>query len=111
MIGRAHAQICRRGDWPNRLRRRIEAGEWSDTRRLPNERDLAAEYRVARNTLRSAIDKVGDRWNRDCATSDAAPFCGSEPRDNDFLGNRAEALRRQPDRHDGGAADWGIVQR
>jgi len=40
------------------LRRRIEAGEWSDTRRLPNERDLAAEYRVARNTLRSAIDKV-----------------------------------------------------
>jgi DNA-binding FadR family transcriptional regulator len=40
------------------LRERIEAGEWSDTRRLPNERDLAAEYSVARNTVRSAIDKI-----------------------------------------------------
>jgi DNA-binding FadR family transcriptional regulator len=40
------------------LRRRIDSGEWSDTRRLPNERELAAEYSVARNTLRSAIDKV-----------------------------------------------------
>jgi DNA-binding FadR family transcriptional regulator len=40
------------------LRHRIEAGEWSDTRRLPNERDLAAEYSVARNTVRSAIDKI-----------------------------------------------------
>jgi DNA-binding FadR family transcriptional regulator len=40
------------------LRERIEAGEWSDTRRLPNERDLAAQYSVARNTMRSAIDKI-----------------------------------------------------
>jgi DNA-binding FadR family transcriptional regulator len=40
------------------LRQRIDSGEWSDTRRLPNERVLAAEYSVARNTLRSAINKV-----------------------------------------------------
>jgi DNA-binding FadR family transcriptional regulator len=40
------------------LRQRIDRGEWSDTLRLPNERELAAEYSVARNTLRSAIDKV-----------------------------------------------------
>ncbi|HXT05460.1 MAG TPA: FCD domain-containing protein [Roseiarcus sp.] len=40
------------------LRRRIESGEWSDSRRLPNERDLAAEYKVARNTVRGAIDKI-----------------------------------------------------
>src|SRR5579859_933715 len=40
------------------LRRRIEAGEWSDSRRLPNERDLAAEYSVARNTVRSAIRTI-----------------------------------------------------
>jgi DNA-binding FadR family transcriptional regulator len=40
------------------LRRRIESGEWSDTRRLPNERELAAQYNVARNTVRSAIDKI-----------------------------------------------------
>jgi DNA-binding FadR family transcriptional regulator len=40
------------------LRQRIEAGEWSETRRLPNERELAAEYSVARNTVRSAIDRI-----------------------------------------------------
>ena len=40
------------------LRRRIGSGEWSRTRRLPNERELAAEYNVARNTVRSAIDKI-----------------------------------------------------
>jgi DNA-binding FadR family transcriptional regulator len=40
------------------LRHRIESGEWGDTRRLPNERELAAEYKVARNTMRSAIDKI-----------------------------------------------------
>ena len=40
------------------LRQRIESGEWSDTRRLPNERELASEYNVARNTVRSAIDKI-----------------------------------------------------
>jgi DNA-binding FadR family transcriptional regulator len=40
------------------LRRRIGSGEWSETRRLPNERELAAEYKVARNTMRSAIDKI-----------------------------------------------------
>jgi DNA-binding FadR family transcriptional regulator len=40
------------------LRQRIESGEWTDTRRLPNERELAAQYNVARNTVRSAIDKI-----------------------------------------------------
>lgn len=40
------------------LRRRIEAGEWRRTRRLPNERELAVEYGVARNTVRAAINKI-----------------------------------------------------
>jgi DNA-binding FadR family transcriptional regulator len=40
------------------LRRRIDAGEWRHTMRLPNERDLAAEYGVARNTIRAAVDKI-----------------------------------------------------
>jgi DNA-binding FadR family transcriptional regulator len=40
------------------LRHRIKSGEWNSTRRLPNERELAAEYKVARNTMRSAIDRV-----------------------------------------------------
>lgn len=46
------------GDVARSLRRRIVSGEWSETRRLPNERELAAEYNVARNTVRSAIDKI-----------------------------------------------------
>jgi DNA-binding FadR family transcriptional regulator len=45
-------------DLAHSLRQRIDSGEWNDSRRLPNERDLAAEYSVARNTLRSAIDKI-----------------------------------------------------
>lgn len=40
------------------LRDRIEAGEWRQSGRLPNERDLAAEYGVARNTVRAAIDRI-----------------------------------------------------
>ena len=41
------------------LRSRIESGEWSDSRRLPNERHLASEYGVARNTIRNAIERIG----------------------------------------------------
>lgn len=40
------------------LRRRIESGEWTSSRQLPNERDLASEYKVARNTVRRAIDSI-----------------------------------------------------
>lgn len=40
------------------LRGRIQSGEWSATRRLPNERLLADEYKVARNTMRRAIDVI-----------------------------------------------------
>jgi DNA-binding FadR family transcriptional regulator len=40
------------------LRTRIEAGEWRQSRRLPDERTLAAQYGVARNTLRAAIDRI-----------------------------------------------------
>jgi DNA-binding FadR family transcriptional regulator len=37
------------------LKERIGAGEWTSTGRLPNERDLARLYGVARNTLRKAL--------------------------------------------------------
>ena len=40
------------------LRKRIESGEWTRARQLPNERELAIEYKVARNTVRSAIAKI-----------------------------------------------------
>ena len=40
------------------LRHRIEAGEWSETLRLPDERRLADEYGVARNTVRAAMERI-----------------------------------------------------
>ncbi len=40
------------------LRDRIKSGEWRDSKMLPNERDLAVEYGVARNTMRRAIDSI-----------------------------------------------------
>ena len=46
------------GDVEQSLRRRIDAGEWRHSRRIPNERELAAQYGVARNTLRAAIGKI-----------------------------------------------------
>jgi DNA-binding FadR family transcriptional regulator len=42
------------------LRDRIAAGEWSAAGRLPAERHLAAEYKVARNTIRRAVDGIAD---------------------------------------------------
>jgi DNA-binding FadR family transcriptional regulator len=40
------------------LRERIVSGEWAVTRKLPNERDLALHYGVARNTLRKAVGEL-----------------------------------------------------
>ena len=42
------------------LRKRIAAGEWAATGRLPAERELAAEYGVARNTLRRAVEAIAN---------------------------------------------------
>jgi DNA-binding FadR family transcriptional regulator len=38
------------------LKQRITAGEWSDSRRIPAERDLATDFGVARNTIRRAME-------------------------------------------------------
>ncbi len=38
---------------------RMAQGEWSQGRRLPPERDLAAQYGAARNTVRKALDAIG----------------------------------------------------
>lgn len=37
---------------------RMARGEWSNGRRLPPERDLAAEYGAARNTVRKALEAI-----------------------------------------------------
>jgi DNA-binding FadR family transcriptional regulator len=41
------------------IQRRIESGEWPDGHRLPPERELAALYGLARNTVRSALNRMG----------------------------------------------------
>lgn len=38
------------------LRKRIAAGQWAETGRIPPERDHAREFRVARNTVRRAFE-------------------------------------------------------
>jgi DNA-binding GntR family transcriptional regulator len=40
------------------LRRRIGAGEWSDTMRIPAEAALSAEYEVSRMTIRQALSQL-----------------------------------------------------
>jgi DNA-binding FadR family transcriptional regulator len=42
------------------LKRRISSGEWGDIGRMPPERDLAAEFGVARNTVRKAVRFLED---------------------------------------------------
>ena len=42
------------------LRKRIAAGEWAASGRLPAERELAAQYGVARNTLRRAVEAIAN---------------------------------------------------
>ena len=42
------------------LRKSIASGEWSDTGRLPPERELALQFDVARNTVRRAFDALTD---------------------------------------------------
>ncbi len=43
------------------LQQRIDAGEWADGRQVPPERDLAADFGVARNTIRRAMDMLRDQ--------------------------------------------------
>ncbi len=40
------------------LRRRISAGDWSESGRLPTERVLAEQFGVARNTVRRAFERL-----------------------------------------------------
>jgi len=41
------------------IQRRIANGEWPEGHRLPPERELAAVYGLARNTVRSALNRMG----------------------------------------------------
>jgi DNA-binding FadR family transcriptional regulator len=44
--------------------RRIDSGEWPDGFRVPPERELAATYRLARNTVRRALRELDGRLVR-----------------------------------------------
>ena len=48
-------------DMAGDIARKIEKGEWPDGYRLPPERELAATYGLARNTVRRALDQLDDR--------------------------------------------------
>jgi len=45
-------------DIAEELRRRISEGEWRAGARVPNERSLASEFAVARNTVRRALGRL-----------------------------------------------------
>lgn len=45
----------------NRIERRIRAGEFGDSGRLPGEQDLADWYGVARMTIRRAHQELAER--------------------------------------------------
>jgi DNA-binding FadR family transcriptional regulator len=45
-------------DIATNLRNRIESGTWPSDAALPNERQLASEFGVARNTIRNALHKL-----------------------------------------------------
>jgi DNA-binding FadR family transcriptional regulator len=51
-------------DMAGDIARKIDRGEWSDGHRLPPERELAATYGLARNTVRRALDQLDDRLVR-----------------------------------------------
>ena len=112
---RRHAKWCNNGliregiaqrvssDIELSLRRRIEAGEWSESLRFPDERRLASESGVARNTVRAAIERL--RAARPGpARSGARHFSATVVRRRSRCRD-ADAHRRKPGGHDGGPAD------
>src|SRR5262245_55104021 len=42
----------------NRIRHQILSGTWANAHLLPSERDLAAQFGIARNTLRRIIQQI-----------------------------------------------------
>jgi DNA-binding FadR family transcriptional regulator len=51
------------GNIEHLIGKRLATGEWSVTGRLPSDRDLAAQYGVARNTIRKALKAIAAEGN------------------------------------------------
>lgn len=56
-VGAAYVYVA----MADHLTARMEAGEWPSGSRLPNERDLAAEYGVSVSTARRAARELRER--------------------------------------------------
>ena len=72
------------------LSQKIERGEWGEGHRLPAERELAATYGLARNTVRRALTQLDNRLLRITGRGTYVKGAGGGPSDQ-FLGKLREA--------------------
>ena len=70
--------------------RRIDSGEWPDGFRVPPERELAATYRLARNTVRRALEELDGRLVRVVGRGTFVKG-GAVGRPREFLGRLRDA--------------------
>src|SRR5215470_12192323 len=70
--------------------RRIDSGEWPDGFRVPPERELAATYRLARNTVRRALEELDGRLVRVVGRGTFVKG-GAAGRPREFLGRLRDA--------------------
>ena len=78
-------------DMAGDIARKIEKGEWPDGFRLPPERELAASYGLARNTVRRALDQLDDRVVRLVGRGTYVRGRSAAPGGPPFLGRLKEA--------------------
>jgi len=72
------------------IRRKIDSGEWADGFRVPPERELAATYRLARNTVRRALRELDGQLIRVVGRGTFVKGnAGARPRE--FLGRLRDA--------------------
>ncbi len=73
------------------LRKMIDEGDWKSGERIPTERDLAQQFRSARNTVRRAL-KVLEEEGRIFREVGRGTFVTSSPRSQpDYLARRIES--------------------
>jgi GntR family transcriptional regulator, uxu operon transcriptional repressor len=77
-------------DMAGDIARKIDKGEWPDGYRLPPERELAASYGLARNTVRRALESLDDRIVRLVGRGTYVRGHGASPVPH-FLGRLREA--------------------
>jgi DNA-binding FadR family transcriptional regulator len=71
--------------------RKIDNGEWPDGYRVPPERELAATYRLARNTVRRALQELDGRLVRVVGRGTFVKGPAGAGRPREFLGRLKDA--------------------